>query len=178
MREHPLDSMRLLRSLGVDEEEWLDAVAQHHEQPQGKGYPLALEACTELADVLRTCDVFCAKMSPRAGRVALLGPTAAAAIFRHRSANYFGATVVTTLGLYPPGSLVGLETGEQAMVLRRTRNPHQPEVALLTDGHGAPLAAPRHAATGPAHHRRVAGPGRDASLATLFPAQAVVAAAA
>ncbi|NDY93017.1 HD-GYP domain-containing protein [Ideonella livida] len=178
MRQHPLEGMRLLQSLGVGDEEWLDAVAQHHEQPKGKGYPMGLETCSEMADVLRTCDVFCAKMSPRAGRVALLSPTAAAAIFRHRSANYFGATVVTTLGLYPPGSLVALGSGEQAMVLRRTPNPHGPLVAMLTDPSGQPLPAPQPAVAGTARVAKVRGPGQDAGLAGLFPPEVVLAASA
>ena len=169
MRSHPVDSERLLRSLGVTDEEWLQAVAQHHEQPGGKGYPLALLEVSELADVLRTCDVFCAKMSPRAGRTAMLSPTAAAAIFRQRSAGYFGATVVSELGLYPPGCLVGLSSGEQALVLQRTRDPHRPRVALLTDTDGQPLDAPQASATGKALGRGVVGAAPDAQLATLFP---------
>jgi len=169
MQSHPLDSERMLRSLGVDDEEWLTAVAQHHEQPGGKGYPLGLLEVSELADVLRTCDVFCAKMSPRAGRTAMLSPTAAAAIFRQRSAGYFGATVVSELGLYPPGCLVGLTSGEQAMVLQRTRDPHRPRVALLTDHEGQPLNNPESSATGKALGRGVVGAAPDAALATLFP---------
>lgn len=168
MREHPLDGERLLRSLGVSDEDWLAAVAQHHEQPDGRGYPLGLQKVTDLADVLRTCDVFCAKMSPRTGRPAMLSPSAALSIFQQRSANKFGATVVTTIGVFPPGALVSLGTGEQAIVTERTADPLRPMVALLTDERGAPLDQPVGAATGKDAGRPVAGAAKDAGLAELF----------
>lgn len=168
MREHPLASERLLRSLGVADEDWLAAVAQHHEQPDGQGYPLGQTRMTDLADVLRTCDVFCAKMSPRVGRPAMLSPTAAMSIFHQRSANKFGASVVTSIGVFPPGALVALNTGEQAIVTARTSDPLRPMVALLTDEGGQPLDAPVAAATGKDAGRPVAGASRDASLAELF----------
>ncbi|MCY4745401.1 hypothetical protein NYO99_10505 [Pelomonas sp. UHG3] len=169
MNQHPLDSERLLRSLGVQDEDWLAAVAQHHEQPDGQGYPQGLVRMTDLADVLRTCDVFCAKMSPRTGRPAMLSPTAALSIFHQRSANKFGASVVSTIGVFPPGALVALNTGEQAIVTARTTDPLRPMVALLTDEHGQPLDAPVSAATGKDAGRPVAGAAKDASLAGLFP---------
>ncbi|MCE4556444.1 HD-GYP domain-containing protein [Roseateles cellulosilyticus] len=169
MRDHPLAGERLLRSLGVTDEDWLSAVAQHHEQPDGQGYPAGVTRMTDLADVLRTCDVFCAKMSPRTGRPAMLSPTAAMSIFHQRSANKFGASVVSTIGVFPPGALVSLNTGEQAIVTARTQDPLRPMVALLTDERGQPLDAPMGAATGKDAGRPVAGASRDASLADLFP---------
>jgi HD-GYP domain-containing protein (c-di-GMP phosphodiesterase class II) len=174
IREHPQQSVQMLRVLGVQDEEWLTAVAQHHEQPGGKGYPQGLETMSELADVIRTADVFCAKMSPRAGRTAMLSPTAAAAIFRQRSAGYFGATVVSELGLYPPGCLVGLASGESALVVQRTRDPHRPRVALLTDTDGQALPEPQASATGKALGRGVVGAAPDASLAKLFPPEQIL----
>lgn len=169
MRDHPLNGERLLRSLGVTDEDWLTAVAQHHEQPDGRGYPLGLTKVTDLADVLRTCDVFCAKMSPRTGRPAMLSPSAALSIFQQRSANKFGATVVTTIGVFPPGALVSLATGEQAIVTERTMDPLRPMVALLTDERGTPLSEPVAAATGKDAGRPVAGAAKDATLAEIFP---------
>ncbi|MCZ8235641.1 MAG: HD-GYP domain-containing protein [Inhella sp.] len=169
IRNHPTDSAHLLRSLGVSDELCLAAVAEHHEQPGGKGYPLGLASTGEMADLLRTCDVFCAKMSPRAGRTAMLSPKAAEAIFRHRSANHFGATVVTTMGLYPPGSLVALGSGEQAMVTERTRDPLRPIIALLTDPTGHALDAPQASGTDTRGARKVVGPAASAAPAQLFP---------
>jgi HD-GYP domain-containing protein (c-di-GMP phosphodiesterase class II) len=164
MNDHPRDSERLLRSLGVADEDWLTAVLQHHESPD----PAHGVRVTDLADALRTCDVFCAKMSPRAGRPAMLSPSAALSIFQQRSANKFGASVVSTIGVFPPGALVALGTGEQAIVTERTHDPMRPMVALLTDERGQPLDAPVGVPTGRDAGRPVAGAAKDASLAGLF----------
>lgn len=128
---HPLVSWKLLQELGVQDEEWLIAVAQHHEQPDGKGYPQGLTELHQLADAIRTCDVFGAKISPRIGRTGMPTPRAAAEIFRQRSAGYFGATIIRELGLYPPGCLVELATGHQAVVVKRCCDPNAPDVVTL-----------------------------------------------
>lgn len=165
---HPLDSWQILRRMGVTDDEWLRAVAQHHEQPDGKGYPQGLTEMSQIADAVRTCDVFGAKMSPRASRTAMLSTRAAAEIFRQRSAGYFGATVIRELGLYPPGCLVRLSTGEAALVMKRSRDPLCPEVALLTDDAGQPLRKPVRSPTGASYGRSVLGAAADSDLAMLF----------
>lgn len=168
IRQHPLASVAMLRQLGVTDNDWLTAVAQHHEQANGKGYPLGLTEIGILADALRTCDVFGAKMSSRVGRRGMLSPRAAAEIFRQRSAGYYGATIIGVMGLYPPGCLVRVSTGESAVVLRRTQDPKCPEVALLTDAGDNALPQPVPCATGTAHGREVLGALADTRLAGQF----------
>jgi hypothetical protein len=148
IHHHPVASATMLRQLGVTDEDWVTAVLQHHEQTDGKGYPLGLDQIDMLADALHTCDVFGAKVSPRANRGALPSPRAAKDIFRQRSAGYFGATLIHELGLYPPGTLVSLADGEQAVVLHRTHDPHAPVVAVIHDAQGQPLQRPQRATTG------------------------------
>jgi HD-GYP domain-containing protein (c-di-GMP phosphodiesterase class II) len=168
IQRHPLESVALLQRLGVDDADWLTAVAQHHEQSNGKGYPLGLTEISILADALRTCDVFGAKMSSRVGRRGMLSPRAAAEIFRQRSAGYYGATIIGVMGLYPPGCLVRVSSGESAVVLRRTQDPKCPEVALLTDASDALLPQPVPCLTGAAHGREVLGALADTRLAGQF----------
>jgi len=131
VNEHPLRSRQMLQALGVTQADWLQAVAEHHEQADGKGYPLGLNQAHPLADAIHTCDIFGAKLSPRQGRESLLSPRAAAEIFRQRSVGYFGATIIRELGLYPPG---------RWHAAARTR------------------AQPHPAGFRPAHRRRHAGP--------------------
>lgn len=166
--QHPVAGRRLLQQLGVSDAAWLDAVAQHHEQADGHGYPLGTTDVSELADAIHTADVFAAKLSPRIHRSGMLSPRAVAEIFRHSSASYFGATLVRELGLYPPGCLVQLSSGETAMVVRRTSDPLAPEVALLTTDEGVPREAPLRCATGLAHRRTVKCAAANAALATRF----------
>jgi HD-GYP domain-containing protein (c-di-GMP phosphodiesterase class II) len=168
INDHPLASVRSLRELGVTDAEWLTAVEQHHEQPNGKGYPQGLHEVSILADALRTCDIFGAKMSERVGRKGMLSPRAAAEIFKQRSAGYYGATIIGVLGLYPPGCLLRLNTGEAAVVLRRSTDPKCPYVALLTDGNDVPLPTPQTSMTGAAHGREVLGALADTRLAGTF----------
>jgi HD-GYP domain-containing protein (c-di-GMP phosphodiesterase class II) len=140
---HPQASMQLLRELGVTDEDWLMAVLQHHEQADGKGYPAGAAQVSLLADALRTCDVYSAKMSPRVGRSVMQSPQAATQIFRERSANYFGATLTREMGLYPPGTLVRLTNGQEALAVRRGADLGLPIVVVLQDapdGRWTPLA--------------------------------------
>lgn len=140
---HPQASAQLLRDLGVTDEDWLMAVLQHHEQADGKGYPAGMTQVSLLADALRTCDVYSAKMSPRVGRSVMHAPQAATQIFRERSANYFGATLTREMGLYPPGTLVHLVTGQEALAVRRGPDLGLPVVVILqtdTEGRWEPIA--------------------------------------
>lgn len=147
IHHHPVASATMLRQLGVSDEDWVTAVMQHHEQADGQGYPLGLDEVHVLADALHTCDVFGAKVSPRANRGALPSPRAAKDIFHQRSAGYFGATIIRELGLYPPGTRVTLAGGELAVVLQRREDPHTPEVAVLRDAEGQALPRPLRAET-------------------------------
>ncbi len=143
IQAHPHASCQLLRELGVTDEDWLMAVLQHHEQADGKGYPMGATQVSLLADALRTCDVYSAKMAPRVNRCMMQSPKIATQIFRERSANFFGATLTRAMGLYPPGTLVHLACGQEALSIRRGRGLGQPEVIVLhpdDDGSWLPLA--------------------------------------
>ena len=73
-----------------------------------------LTKVTELADVLRNLRCFCAKMSPRVG--ARVEPHGGGVdLSGSRKANKFGATVVTTIGVFHHPRWVSLTTGEQAL---------------------------------------------------------------
>lgn len=171
---HPLATWHMLRQLGVTDEDWLIAVAQHHEQPDGKGYPQGITDVDQNADALRTCDVFGAKLSPRISRNGMLSTRAAAEIFRQRSASYFGATVIREMGLYPPGCLVELNTGEHAVVIRRMPDPMAPEVVVLTNEYGQARAALVRSRTGRGQHRMVTGAAEHALVGPPFDPQAVL----
>ncbi|MGE5451332.1 MAG: HD-GYP domain-containing protein [Acidobacteriota bacterium] len=171
---HPLATWHLLRQLGVTDEDWLLAVAQHHEQPDGKGYPQGLTEINQNADALRTCDVFCAKLSPRISRNGLLSTRAAAEIFRQRSAGYFGATIIREMGLYPPGCMVDLNTGEHGVVIRRTHDPMAPEVVVLSNELGQCIDEPIRTRTGKSHGRSVIGAAENEFVSAYFNTETVV----
>lgn len=172
---HPLATWHLLRQLGVTDEDWLLAVAQHHEQPDGKGYPQGLTDINQTADALRTCDVFCAKLSPRISRNGLLSTRAAAEIFRQRSAGYFGATIIREMGLYPPGCMVDLNTGEHGVVIRRTYDPMAPDIVVLSNELGQCIDEPILTQTGKTHGRSVIGAAENELVTAYFNTETVIA---
>ncbi|HUG23833.1 HD-GYP domain-containing protein [Piscinibacter sp.] len=136
---HPARSAEMLRAAGVTDELWLQTVEQHHEKPDGSGYPARLQEVVEPACLLRHVDVFMAKISPRAMRVPLTTQTAARQLFQEDRGGPIAAAIVKEVGIFPPGELVQLKSGEHAVVVRRTGSASTPMVASITDRGGMPV---------------------------------------
>jgi HD-GYP domain-containing protein (c-di-GMP phosphodiesterase class II) len=157
IRAHPEASVKLLRASGIVDEEWLTTILQHHEQPGGQGYPAQLAQPTDAAQVLRAADVYTAKLSERAKRPAMTSQTAARELFQQRPGDALAMAMIKTLGIYPPGSLVLLKSGEAAVVVRRPASGTHPLVATLSERGGKPslqtnrrnTAEPEFAVQGP-----------------------------
>jgi HD-GYP domain-containing protein (c-di-GMP phosphodiesterase class II) len=135
---HPTKSADMLRVAGVTDEIWLSAVEQHHERADGTGYPNHLTDSTDVAQLLRHLDVFMAKISPRTGRVPMTTQMAARQMFQEDQ-SVLSATIVKEVGIYPPGEIVKLKSGEHAVVVRRTGNASTPTAASITDRSGMPV---------------------------------------
>jgi len=136
IRAHPQAAVDALLRAGVRDQDWLDAIAQHHERSDGSGYPKGLTALNELAVALRVADVFMAKISPRALREALTPQAAVRQLYTEDGGGALSTAVVKQFGLYPPGDYVRLASGEQAVVVQRTANAKAPIVAAITDAYG------------------------------------------
>lgn len=137
---HPQAAVQALRGAGVDDEDWLRAVEQHHERSGGGGYPASLSQVDEMAAALRLADVFMAKISSRAERPAMPIQEAARQMFSESQGSPLAAAVIKEYGIYPPGNFVALASGEHAVVIRRGATAHTPLVAAVTDRQGAPVA--------------------------------------
>jgi len=137
--EHPAKGAEMLRAAGVDDAEWLDAVAQHHETPEGDGYPAAIADPTPLSQALRHIDAFVAKISPRGGRTPLAVQVALRELFQQDKGGQVAAAVVKEFGIYPPGDFVKLKSGEHAVVVRRSASASTPMAASITDRSGMPM---------------------------------------
>jgi HD-GYP domain-containing protein (c-di-GMP phosphodiesterase class II) len=142
IRNHPLLTVEMLRNAGITDEEWITAIAQHHESPDGKGYPHGLNEVTELAMLLRFVDVYTAKLSKRATREALAGNEAARSMFMSDQSHPMVSAIVKEFGIYPPGCYVTLASGECGIVVKRGANANTPVVASLTSRNGDPLVEP------------------------------------
>lgn len=140
IREHPQRSHDLLFQAGVSDPQWLTAVLQHHERPDGTGYPSGCTDAGEMAVMLRLCDVFLAKISPRELRPAVTTQDAIRQVFRDDHGGALSTAVIKEFGIYPPGDFVKLASGELAVVVQRTDNARAPVVAVITDTAEHPIA--------------------------------------
>lgn len=126
VRKHPQMGHRLLVSRGGVDNEAVDACLHHHEKFDGTGYPHGLvgEQITRLARMTAICDVYDAITSDRPYKK---GWDPGHAVQRmaswrgHFDPRLFRA-FVRTVGVYPIGALVRLESGRLAVVLDGSRD--------------------------------------------------------
>lgn len=139
---HPMASAAMLRKLGLDDDLWLQAVEQHHEQEGGKGYPAAVASPCELAQILRLVDVFTAKHSARSGRPSVPAKQAAQELYLQNPGHPVASLLIKEFGIYPPGTLVKLASGEAAVVVRRGPQANTPVAAVILNRNGDALSTP------------------------------------
>ena len=144
MQEHPQLGRDMLRALGVADLLWLDCVLQHHEAPDGSGYPARLkgDGIRFEARLIGLADRYCARLTQSAWRKAAAVDTA---MFDSLAQNggvdaKLGALFGDTLGLYPPGAVVQLKNGEVAVVRAEGKDQRTPTVVSLLDAKGDVLA--------------------------------------
>src|SRR5471032_2772974 len=155
VHRHPEDSANLLKSAGIEDDEWISCVLLHHENDDGSGYPsgLASPEVTLNAKLVSLADRYCAQVSARNYRRSILPDHALEALFGEQQpmadpllARHFAEQ----LGKYPPGCLVRLKNGEVGVVARRLADRGELDVHCLRDQAGSPLATASLRRTGDA----------------------------
>jgi hypothetical protein len=132
----------------------VEAVTDHHERPDGTGYPLGRRDIQIGAFVrlLAVCDVYAALCCPRPHRGALDTRTALTETLLLAERDVLDrqqAERLLHLSFYPAGSVVELSDGAVALVYAAQpgqsglTNPSRPVVLLLADAHSQPLPLPR-----------------------------------
>lgn len=149
---HPEFSVRMLEMSGVTDQDWLAAVAQHHEAGDGSGYPLGLRELNPIAGLVRKADIYTARLSPRLGRDAMAADKAGRSMFMQEPGHPVTAALVKEFGVYPPGAFVRLASGESGMVVRRGLTVVAPLVAVFTSAAGKTLAEPLRRDTAERHY--------------------------
>jgi HD-GYP domain-containing protein (c-di-GMP phosphodiesterase class II) len=168
--DHPAAAARILMQCGVMDNEWLRAVLEHHETPDGTGYPRRIRNPGEAGLCLRACDIFSAKISPRAYRKAGNATEATRIMFAklgQNSADPFPAMLVKELGIYPPGTLVKLASDEIGVVFKRGATVRTPLVMALLNAKARPLPEPAQRDTADAAYAIVAVVSLDKSLVAI-----------
>lgn len=147
---HPVRGVEILRQLGINDEEWLTLVLQHHELEDGSGYPSGLlpAQVNPLTPILTCADIYCAKIYHRGYRPAIHPDVALREMFKGIRGPAVSQKVATTmikvLGVYPPGCFVRLQNGEAAIVTHRGEKAHLPFVHSLARPNGTRLTMPIH----------------------------------
>lgn len=124
----------------------LDIVLHHQERINGNGYPNQLKGkeISFLARIVAITSVYEALTRKRGDREALSPAKALSQLYRWRFEDFDNRLVekfIQSLGVYPPGCLVELNTGALAVVY--ATHPDQrlnPKIHLLTSANLEPLA--------------------------------------
>lgn len=138
IQDHAERSATLLAALGVSDRVWLDAVRQHHDRAPGS--LAGRSEAGQIARLVQRSDIFAARLAPRAGRTPMAVTAAIKACYydEDHKVDETGAVMLNTLGVYPPGSLVKLASGEIGVVLKRGATPTTPRVAVVRSRSGMP----------------------------------------
>lgn len=142
IRAHPEQSVRMLELSGVEDGDWLRGVAQHHERPDGTGYPYGIREVCDIAALVQRADVYTAKLSARAGRDAMAADQAGRVMFMQDPGHPMTAALVKEFGVFPPGCFVRMASGETGVVIQRGPTVTTPVVAALTTPAGGTLSEP------------------------------------
>ncbi|MFO0698017.1 MAG: DUF3391 domain-containing protein [Nitrospira sp.] len=130
-------------------EDVIRIVREHHERSNGSGFPAALrgDQVLHLAQIVGIVDFYDGMVSRRGTRPPMMPHDAVRQLFLAGERGQFEKSLVElmirSIGVYPVGSLVRLNTGEQAVVVGV--NPQQrlkPLVKVTTDPQGGAYATP------------------------------------
>ncbi len=156
---------------------------QHHLRYNGEGYPKkpGTWEMHPYIHMITIADIFDAMTTPRVYRKYTLTPDRALSFIFHKSGEIFNPLVakvfIKAMGIYPVGTVVELDNGENAVVTRQnkhTRLLHRPVVELLhEDGsHGEPVGLAEQAENGTAYRRTIVrsihGESFEAQKASFF----------
>ena len=148
MRRHPTMGVKSLLRHHVASDLLLHAVLiafEHHQQVDMSGYPQVKEKCEQnlLSKIVQIADCYDALTTPRIYRRVALKPPEAFKTMLEYSGKSFDPELlmlfITSVGLYPTGSLVKLDTGEVALVYSVNQQPQyidRPLVKVVSDPSG------------------------------------------
>jgi HD-GYP domain-containing protein (c-di-GMP phosphodiesterase class II) len=124
MRSHPVRGHEMLMEGRGATPEMRYVVLPHHERPDGKGYPhkLSGDQLTRVARMGAICDVYDAITSNRPYKAGWdpAESIAQMASWKGQFDDTLFAAFVQSLGIYPTGSLVRLQSGKLAVVVEQS----------------------------------------------------------
>ena len=137
MRKHTQYSEEILRDMPGVTDEILFIASQHHEMLDGSGYPNKLkgEEIARYGNLTAIADVYDALTSARVYKPALPPYYALGRIYGNKEKEFRSDLVdlfVKSLGLFPVGSLVELNTEEIGIVTEpNPESPRKPKIGIM-----------------------------------------------
>lgn len=136
IRSHVEQSHILLGELGKLPDTAMEVIVQHHERLDGNGYPfnLAGEQISLYGQMAAIVDVYDAMTSPRPYRKAMPPTEALKKLFEWGKKDFNPRLVqafIRTIGIYPVGSLVRLQSDWIGVVVEQTEVLLQPKVRIF-----------------------------------------------
>ncbi|MEH6473340.1 MAG: HD-GYP domain-containing protein [Halopseudomonas sp.] len=148
MRSHVVHSKRILAQCDGIDSTAMAVAAEHHERYDGSGYPNGLlgEQMSRYSQIASIIDVYDAITSDRCYQKGLQ-PTEALRRLYEWSETQFNPELtqqfIRFIGVYPPGSIVELDSGHLALVLSKTDNPLKPQLRLVYDIKNSRMIPPK-----------------------------------
>jgi len=149
MQQHPALGLAMLRDAKENRDTVVRIVVEHHECHNGSGFPHKLKGDTisVLAQLVGLVDIYDGMVSRRGGHPAMLPHDAIRQLFRLGDTGQYGKdliqTMIGSLGVYPIGSLVLMNTGEQAVVVGMNYTQRlKPVVKVITGSQGGSYLTP------------------------------------
>jgi HD-GYP domain-containing protein (c-di-GMP phosphodiesterase class II) len=139
---HPRLAVDLIRGTGVERAGLVDSVLEHHEREQGQGYPQGLpgSAIHPHAKIIGLVDTYTRLTAPRPPQARLQPHEAIREIVRSKHESFPSALIkalLSEISVFPPRTLVKLNTGEVGRVVAVNRNhPLRPKVEIVADSKG------------------------------------------
>jgi putative nucleotidyltransferase with HDIG domain len=145
MMAHTIHGRNLLLSTDGIYNGVIDVAYSHHERVDGKGYPrkLAGAGISLFSKIIAIVDAYDAMTADRCYQSAKTSTEALKIIYQDRGTHFderLALKFLQTVGLYPPGSIVELHSGQVAIVVETNhRLRHLPKVLVVRDTNKKPL---------------------------------------
>jgi HD-GYP domain-containing protein (c-di-GMP phosphodiesterase class II) len=165
-RAHPRVAADLIHQWGAPFDGLIEMVLHHHEREQGQGFPQGLSgaAIHPQAKILALVDTYTGLTLPASLEPGLRPHEAVREIVRSKHEAFppaFIKALLNEISVFPPGTLVRLNTGEIGCVIAVNRNhPLRPRVEVY-DARGRRLPAPKILDLAEAPFLYITGPVAD-----------------
>jgi len=136
MKGHTIEGYQLLVEEGGAPYQAIDVALNHHERPDGKGYPNGLigKDISAYSRIIAIVDAYDAMTSNRCYSRAVSPVEAQRIIFRNRGSQFdekYALSFLQAIGPYPPGTVVELHNGMVGIVLSGRRKIRHLPMAIL-----------------------------------------------